>query len=100
MFTRLSEVANFAEEVMFAFVTDGDSHCIGIDVKTDEGYDGSIDLFLFFVWEAKIVPQFENLSLVHWEVMLVFGVVLDIPKDGKRAVVINIALEVFNMLNV
>ena len=67
---------NFAEEVTFTFATDRDSHCIGINVKSNEQYDGSVDLFLFFMWKAKIVPQFKKFGLVRQEVTLVFGVVL------------------------
>ena len=85
---------------MAAFIADGNSHGFGVNVETNKGDDGSIDLFLFFVWKAELVPEFKKFGLVRWKVVIVLVVKFDVTQAGKRAVVVNIAFEVWNSLNI
>ena len=85
---------------MTVFIADGNSHGIGVNIETDEGDDGSIDLFLFFMQKAELVPEFKKFSLVRWKVAIVLAVKLDIAQKGEQAVVIDIALEMWDSLNV
>ena len=45
LFTRFRKIPDFVKEVMAAFITDRDSHGIGVNVKTNEGDDGSVVCF-------------------------------------------------------
>ena len=47
--TSLGEVKDFVQEVTFTVVADGNSHCIGVNVKPDERYYWAVNLLLLFV---------------------------------------------------
>jgi hypothetical protein len=85
---------------MVAFIADGNSHGIGVNVETDKGDDGSINLFLFFMWKAELILEFKKFGLVRWKVAIVLAVKFDVTQAGKRAVVVNIAFEVWNSLKI
>ena len=85
---------------MAAFVTDGNSHGIGVDIETDKRDDGSIDLFLFFVGKPKLIPKLEKFCLIGRKVVIVLVVKLHVAQAGERAVVVDITFEVLDSLNI
>ena len=85
---------------MVAFVTDGNSHGIGVNVEANKGDDRSIDLFLFFMRKPKLVPKLEKFCLIRWKAVIVLVVKLQVAQVGERAVVVNITFEVLDSLNI
>ena len=85
---------------MVAFVTDGNSHGIGVNIETDKRDDESIDLFFFFVGKPKLIPKLEKFCLIGRKVVIVLVVKLHVAQVGKRAVVVDITFEVLDSLNI
>ena len=50
--------------------------------------------------KAELVPEFKKFSLVRWKVVIVLAVKLDIAQMGEQAVVVNIAFEMWDSLNI
>ena len=80
-------------------VANRDGHSIRVNIKTDKWDNRSIDLLSFLMGEHDLVPEFKKCRLVIWEVFVIRGVVLNITHLCKGTVVVYVALEMLNVLD-
>src|SRR5882762_11531812 len=89
-FTRFSEFVNPSEEFGTTLVIQRDSHCVRVNIETDERYNRTVYLLPLFVWDSQLIPEHQESTLIGGEVALVRVVILDMFCAAKRTVVVNV----------